>query len=71
MPTSLQIFKADFFRANSFSMLVDFPRVIYRAFPLGLSGAGRMTVGFDGVVRYSVSSASMGKIQVTNTKSGY
>lgn len=58
-------------KADSFSMTVDLPRVVYTAFPLGMSGRDRQTVGFEGIARYHSGSASAIKISLTNTRSGY
>ena len=44
-------------KADSFALLVRVPRLVYTAFPLGLSGRERMTVGFEGLGRYKVASS--------------
>ena len=68
--TEQRIF-AHFFRASSFSLLIDMPRVVYSSFPLGIPGRDRLTVGFEGIARYHAGSAQAIKVDLTNTKSNY
>lgn len=58
-------------RASSFQMIIDIPRFVYTAYPVGIPGRDRMTVSFDGTARYSTTSASSIKIDLYNTTSGY
>jgi hypothetical protein len=58
-------------RANSFSMKIDAPRFVYTTFPTGIPGRDRLTVGVDGICRYSVSSGLAIDMQLTTTKSNY
>lgn len=58
-------------RANSFALLIDIPRLVYTAFPMGMPGRGRLTVGFDGIARWLVSSASAIRVLLTTVKSNY
>lgn len=58
-------------RQNSFRMVIDLPRVVYNAFPLGMSGAGRQIVSFEGMGRYHVGSATALRIGLTTTRSFY
>ena len=58
-------------RANSFALLIDIPRFVYTAFPVGMSGPGRQTVAFEGTARYLASSLSAIGVQLTTTKSNY
>ncbi len=62
---------ANFTRADSFSMLIELPRVIYQAFPLGIGGRERLTVDFTGMGRYHTGSQTAIKVSLTNTTSGY
>lgn len=58
-------------RGASFQMLIDAPRFVYTAFPMGIAGRDRMTVGFDGMARYSTQSTVAIDIGLTTTKSNY
>ena len=58
-------------RANSFSLLIDAPRFVYTTFPTGIPGRDRLTVGVDGICRYSVGSGLAVSLQLTTTKSNY
>lgn len=63
--------KVNMTRANSFSMLIDIPRMIYSTFPLSMQGRDRLLVGFNGMARYHTGSAQSFKVTLTNTQSGY
>jgi hypothetical protein len=58
-------------RASSFHMLIDVPSFNYTAFPLGIPGRDRLTVGFDGMAQYNVGSGLAVDIGLTTTKSNY
>lgn len=58
-------------RAASFQMVIDIPRFVYSAFPTGMPGRGSLTVAFDGIARYLVSSAAAIGVRLTTTKSNY
>ncbi len=62
---------ANFTLANSFSMLIDLPRLIYSAWSTGMGDRGRQVVSFEGMARYHVGSASALRMQVTNVNSGF
>lgn len=47
------VFTLNFTKTSSFALVFSMPRVVYTAFPLGTSGRGRNTVGFEGIARYS------------------
>lgn len=64
-----QAFLFNFTKASSFAMLIDLPRVIYTAFPLGIQGAGKISVSFEGKGRYHTGSASNGRVRLTTTRS--
>jgi len=66
-----QAFVATFFRANSFQLAFDLPRVVYTAYPLGQSGRARNTVAFEGMARYLTTSATAARVSLTTTKSDY
>lgn len=68
--TEAQI-KVSFFKSNSYSMIIDIPRFVYTAYPLGMPGRDRQTVSFEGIGRYSTGSASAIKIDLYNTTSGF
>lgn len=64
-----QSFTAYWTKANSFSMKVEIPRMIYNAFPVGIGGRDRQTVEFAGMARYHTGSATALKITLTTIKS--
>ena len=68
---SEQAWKIAFFRAQSFALVFDFPRVIYTAHPLGVPGRERLTVAFEAKARYHAGSLTAYQIDLTNTKSSY
>lgn len=53
-----QAFVINCTKADSFRLLIDMPRCVYTAFPLGMPGRERLTVGFEGKARYQTSSAN-------------
>ena len=59
------------FKSNSFNLLVEVPRMVYSAFPVGMPGRGRLTVAFEGMARYLSSSAAAIMMVISNTKSNY
>lgn len=62
---------ASFFRSNSFSIGFDLPRVVYTAYPLGISGRGRQTISFEGMARKHVGSGNAIKVTLKNTTASY
>ena len=52
-------------KADSFQMVIDLPRVVYTAFPMGISGRDRVLVNFAGKAFYH--SGSKTAIEVTLT----
>jgi hypothetical protein len=56
-------------KADSFSLKIDLPRVVYTAFPLGMSDRGRQTVNLEGTGRYHTGSASAVEITLTTINS--
>lgn len=60
-----------FFQANSFGLVIELPRVVYTAFPISAPGRERLTVQFEGKVRYHSGSATAMRIMLTTTKSNY
>lgn len=57
--------------AASFQLIVDIPRMIYTAFPLGMGGRERITTSFEGRGFYHTNSACGIEIQLTTVKSDY
>ena len=51
-----QAISINLFKADSFSLLIELPRVIYTAFPLTIPGRERLTVAFEGKGRYHTGS---------------
>lgn len=49
----------------------DAPNLRYTSFPIGMSGPGRISAGFEGKAKYHTSSASALRITLVNTKTGY
>ena len=66
-----RVLKLNVFKAQSFNLLIDVPRFVYTAAPVGMSGRGRLTVAFEGMARYLASSLAAIGIQLTTTKSNY
>ena len=64
-------FRVNLSKANSFNLLIDAPRFVYTTFPVGQPGRDRLTVGFEGVARYSTTSGVAINIGLTTTKSNY
>ena len=58
-------------KANSFSLYIQIPRVVYNAFPMGIGGRERLTVNFEGTGRYHTGSAMALNIALTTTKSNF
>lgn len=58
-------------KADSFQMVIDIPRVVYTAFPLGIPGKERLTVDFEGKGYYHSGSGTAIQIDLTTTKSDY
>ena len=59
------------FKTNSFSLLIEVPRMVYTEYPLGISGRERQLISFNAMGRYHTGSASMIKMSLTTTKSDY
>lgn len=59
------------FKGQSFNILMDIPRMVYTAFPVGTAGRGRNTVQFEGRARYLASSGTAIGIRLTTIKSNY
>lgn len=49
----------------------DMPEVRYSSFPIAMGGPGRVTVGFDGTLKYNASSACAIRMTMTNTRTSY
>ena len=62
---------ANFFRAGSFSMAIDLPRVLYTAHLTGIGGRGRQTVEITGEVRYHVGSSAASEVRLTTNVASY
>jgi hypothetical protein len=58
-------------KANSFAMVIDMPRVVYTAFPMGIPGKERVTVEFEGKAFYHAGSGTAIKVSLTTTQSLY
>lgn len=58
-------------KASSFQFVVEMPRVVYTAFPLGIPGKDRLVVSFEGKARYLTSSALAISCQLTHTRSNW
>lgn len=66
-----QALKVSMTKADSFSMIIDIPRLVYTAFPLGIPGKERITVNFTGKGFYHAGSGNAIKISLTTTTSHY
>ncbi len=58
-------------KASSFQFVIEMPRVVYTAFPMGVPGKGRLVVSFEGKARYLTSSALAISCALTTTKSNF
>lgn len=58
-------------KANSFTLMIEVPRLVYTGFPLGMAGRERQTVSFNATGRYHTGSAAAIEVTLTNTKSDY
>lgn len=58
-------------KADSFQLVFDLPRVVWTAFPVAMSGTGRIVVDVEGRARYHTGSATQMEVRLTNTVSGY
>lgn len=70
-PQTEQRFVCSVTRADSFRMVIDVPRVVYTAFPLGMAGKQRAVISYEGMGRYNVGSATTLRIGLTTTRSFY
>lgn len=68
-PQTEQQFICSVTRQDSFRMVIDVPRVVYSAFPLGIAGRERQIVSFEGMGRYHTGSANAIRIGLTTTRS--
>lgn len=66
-----QELQISFIRASSFQMVIDIPRTVFTAFPLGMGGRERQRVGFEARVMRHTGSAQALEVQLFNTRSGY
>lgn len=66
-----QAFVVSMFLANSHSIVFDIPRLVYTAYPTGIPGRERMTVGFSGKGLYHTGSGSAMEVRLTTSKSDY
>lgn len=55
--------------ANSFSLVVDVPRMVYTSFPLGIGGKERLTVDFEGKGFYHTGSGTGIAVTLTTVSS--
>lgn len=58
-------------RANSFALTIELPKTVVTAYPVGMGGAERVIVDFEGQGRYSQSDGYSVKYTLYNTTSGY
>jgi hypothetical protein len=56
---------------TSYALRLDFPRVVYTAFPTGMGGRGRQTVEVGGQCRYSQTLQSAFQLDLTTTVGSY
>ena len=54
-----------------YTLQFDFPKVLYRTFPINVGGPGRITVGFEAKPERDASQGYMVKVTLINTKTGY
>ncbi len=56
-------------KASSFSLLLEVPRMVYSAFPLGIPGKDRLAVSFEGMGRFHTGSLNQYKATLTTITS--
>jgi hypothetical protein len=66
-----QAFVLNFFKAGSYSLKLDMPRVVYTAFPMGQQGRGRNVVAFEAKARVPIGSTSQIAATLKNLTIGY
>jgi len=54
-----------------YTLQFDFPKVLYRSFPINVGGSGRLTVGADVKFERDATSGYMVKVTLVNTKASY
>lgn len=57
------------FKPSSFGLVIDIPRMVYTAFPLGIPGRERITVDFTGKGFYNAGSGKAINVILTSTNS--
>lgn len=62
---------ASFFRAQSFQLIFDLPRVVWSEFPVAAGGRERITAAFAGIARHHIGSGTPAAIKLTTTKSNF
>lgn len=68
---SAQALSINVTRPDSFSALIEIPRMIYTAHPLGMAGREYQVVQFEGRVSYSTADSRAFRATVTDTRSGF
>lgn len=58
-------------RANSFALTIELPKTVLTTYPVGMPGAERIIVDFEGQGRYSQADGHSIKYTLFNTRSGY
>ena len=56
---------------DSFQFVIDLPRVVYDAYPVGVPGKDRLTVQFSGIARFKTTSDTSADFRLTSTRSNY
>jgi hypothetical protein len=64
-----QALNLSFTKANSFALVINIPRMVYTAFPLGIPGRERITVDFEGKGFYHTGSGTAIRAALTTTQS--
>lgn len=62
---------ASWTKTDSFGLVVRVPKLVYTAFPLGMGGRDRLTVGFEGTGRYDGSLGYAIQTKLTTVKSDF
>lgn len=52
-------------------LVIDIPQGKYSSYPVNISGAGRMSIGVDGIAKYNTTSAYAVRFTLTNTRTTY
>lgn len=56
---------------QAYTLQFEFPKVLYTAFPIGVAGPGRVTVGASGKIKYDSAAGHAFRVTLKNAKASY